>query len=130
MTEQLKNLEPDVDDLETPLTNSLLVALINKGVVREGTKLVVPRPGKDLSGSDTIPFNHFFEVIETKIEDGIGYCAVKSIEDEAECRVRAEIIKSIDGMDSARIARSFGLNPDGSPRSLGKKRGRKPKNRK
>ena len=36
-------------------------------------------------------------------------------------------IECVDGMELSRIARAFNLHEDGSERSVGKKRGRKPK---
>lgn len=112
------------------ITNELLVTLINKDVVRKGTELLIPRAGRDLAGNNSILFDHVVEVIETKIKDGIGYCLARSTEDNAPFRVSAKSIYLLDGMDPSRIAHSFGFKLDGSPRSSGKKRGRKPKNRK
>jgi len=45
----------------------------------------------------------------------------------AELRVTVEDVLAIDGMSIERYAEIYNINPDGSLRSTGRKRGRKPK---
>ena len=113
----------------TTITNDLMISLINKNVIQTGTELLIARAGFDLSGNKTTPFKHTVEVIETKVIDEKGYCLARSIQDDAHFKIQARDIFEIDGMTPNRIADSFGLKTDGSSKTVGKKRGRKPKNR-
>ena len=129
----------DICKTQKPIGNNLLKALINRNVIRAGAELLIPRQGKDLSGSRFNYFDHVVEVCATKIDkkptdDGtieeIGLVQAVSTDDGAKFIIKAHHIYLIDGMDPVRIAKSFGFKLDGTPLSAGKKRGRKPKKRK
>lgn len=108
------------------MDTNLLSTLINKNIIRIGTRLTVFRPGLDLAGVLTVKVKDELDIFTILDEDEIIITAC-SISKERNYKIKASHILKIDGMDPAILAKIFNVNADGSLRPPGKKRGRKPK---
>lgn len=100
------------------MKNDLLVTLINNGVIRKGTEVVILRSGRDMSGNIKVYTPHSFEIGSFKVTGNEAILTGCSIVDGKKFYIKAKNILSIDGMDPRRLKTAF--------QSEGKKRGRKP----
>jgi len=62
----------------------------------------------------------------SNLEQGLSL-ALKQADGQEEIMASVADITAIDGMSVARYAEIYNINPDGSLKSMGRKRGRKPK---
>lgn len=105
----------------------LIEGFVNKNVLKPGAEMTIIRPLRGLGGIVQGQTNEdvsltYIRRSESKIE---FYCI--STVDGRQIHVTPSQIISIDGMDPQKLASVYGLKKDGSPKELGKKRGRKPK---
>jgi uncharacterized protein (DUF1684 family) len=81
---------------------------------------------KDQLGNISKQQEHF--VFVDAIKSRAGYkLRVKNIVGNDQIIVMAEDVTALDGMDLTRYVDVYDINPDGSDKKVGKKRGRKPK---
>lgn len=118
------------------MKNNLLVSLINKGIVQEGTEIVIYRFGATMSGRiKGFSVEQIVEVIEFEIKNGLAILKTESTFDHKKFLVDAKHIFTIDGMKPEILGDVYGFNPDGTRKKVkidpvtGEeiKRGRKPK---
>lgn len=108
------------------MNDNLAETLVNKNIINTNTKLEARYFGKGLDGSFTVPSVGTFIVSSIKKDKIITFILRRT--DGFETTVPANNILRIDGMDPVRLAHVYNLKEDGSPRKIGKKRGRKSKN--
>jgi hypothetical protein len=107
--------------------HNLAEALVTKGVIKYDTEVEATCITKDISGMKRIDVVHTFLVKRIiKQLNGDVIFDLAQINGER-AKIKAEHILTIDGMDPARIANVYNLKVDGSEKTTGKKRGRKPK---
>lgn len=106
---------------------NLAEALVSKGVIRYDTEVEAKCITTDLSGIKQIEriYNFLVKRVIKQINGEIVFDLAH--QDGRRCKLRAENVLTIDGMDPARIATVYNLKADGSEKTTGKKRGRKPK---
>lgn len=100
------------------MKSDLLITLINSGVIRKGTEVIILRPGRDISGVVTVYSPHAIEIHSYKVNKNEAILKGYSITDKKGFNIKAQHILSVDGMDPKRLRAAF--------QSEGKKRGRKP----
>lgn len=99
---------------------------VERGIINSDTKVESEYYAKDLSGTNRLKLKDTFLVErvlrknEKLILEVIRYDGFKTY-------VEAKDVLKIDGMEPERLAYVYNLKPDGTPRRLGKKRGRKSK---
>lgn len=105
----------------------LIEGFVNKNVLKPGAEMTITRPLNGLGGTvqgqtkEDVSLS-YIRRSNTHIE---FYCV--STIDGRKMHVMPHQILFIDGMDPQKLASVYGLKKDGSPKELGKKRGRKPK---
>lgn len=105
----------------------LIEGFVNKNVLKPGAEMTIIRPLNGLGGitqgqtKEDVSLT-YIRRSETEIE---FYCV--STIDGRKINVSPNQVIFIDGMDPQKLASVYGLKKDGSPKELGKKRGRKPK---
>jgi hypothetical protein len=106
---------------------NLAEALVNKGVIKYDTEVEAKCITADLSGIKQIEVisNFLVKRVIKQINGEIVFDL--SHQDGRRCKIKAENVITIDGMDPSRIATVYNLKADGSEKTTGKKRGRKPK---
>lgn len=118
------------------MKNNLLISLIDKGIVQEGTEIVIFRSGTSMNGSTKdFKVEQSVEVLKTEIKNGIVFLQTESVFDHVKFLINAKHIFTIDGMKPEIIGDVYGFNPDGTKKKVkidpitGEeiKRGRKPK---
>lgn len=100
------------------MEDDLLVNLINSGVIKKGTEVEILRAGLDIGGHISVYSPHAVEIHSYKMNKHRAILIGCSIMDSKRFKIKAKHIRSIDGMDPARLKTAF--------QSEGKKRGRKP----
>jgi len=112
------------------MDNKLAEALVLKGVLKEGTEVRAKHKAMGLGSVVNVIVSGEFSITGTKIlEDGRVYFKLADLRSGAPSSVFAEDIEIIDGMDPVRFANVYNITADGGKAILGKRRGRKPKNR-
>ena len=112
------------------MENKLADALVLKGVLPAGTEVRAKHKAMGLGSVNNVQVTSDFSVARSKIrEDGIVVFTLSNLRDGAQTKVLAEDILDIDGMDPVRFASVYNITADGGKAILGKRRGRKPKNR-
>jgi len=118
------------------MKNNLLVSLINKGIVQEGTGIIIFRSGTTINGNiGNFKVEQAVEVIDPEITNGIAFLKTESPFDYKRFLINAKHIFTIDGMKPEILGDVYGFNPDGTKKKVkidpvtGEeiKRGRKPK---
>lgn len=104
----------------------LAETLINKGIIREQLEVQARFKSKGLS-TESVTVSGSFTIREIQ-KHGTDYrFKLVGINDGKQVIVTQKSIRAIDGMEPERFARIFNVNPDGSIKKRGKKRGRKTK---
>ena len=112
------------------MLNSMLVTLINKNVVQSGTTVSIYRSAPALGGYGTVRVQEEVTVIKATIdESGTARLLAENVFDKTKYKIKAENIRTLDGMKPHILAGVFGIDEDGTLKPEGKKRGRKPKNK-
>lgn len=125
------------------MNKNLLSILINKNVIRIGTEIGMVRNGVSIdgravatnkilvsSGNENCKIsnaNHIIEIFNIDVDGDEILLYGHSTVDGHHFKVSHTDIHVIDGMTPEAVARVYGLFEDGTPRRLGKKRGRKSK---
>ena len=113
------------------MDNKLAEALVIKNVLPAGTEVRAKYKAVSLGSVNRVTVTGEFSIAEAKIrEDGKVEFYLRSLRDGAPTHVLADAIEDIDGMDPIRFASVYNITPEGGKAVLGKRRGRKPKNRK
>ena len=120
------------------MKNNLLISLITKGIVQEGTEIVIFRSGTGMNGNiKDFRVQQAVEVLKAEIKNGTVFLETESVFNHVKFLVNAKHIFTIDGMEPEIIGDVYGFNPDGTKKKVkidpitGEeiKRGRKPKKR-
>jgi hypothetical protein len=112
------------------MDNKLAEALVAKGVLPAGTEVRAKYQGKGLCSVNTVLVTGDFSIAQTIVrEDGKVVFRLADLRSGKPTSVMAEAIETIDGMDPIRFADVYNVTADGGKAVLGKRRGRKPKNR-
>jgi len=117
------------------MKNNLLVSLVNRGIVQEGTEILIHRFANTMGGTIKFDVEQSVEVISTEIKNGIAFLKTESAFDHKRFLVSANHIFTIDGMKPEIIGDVYGFKSDGTRKEVkidpvtGEeiKRGRKPK---
>ena len=118
------------------MKNKLLVSLIEKSIVQEGTEIVIFRTGTSMNGNiRDFKVEQHVEVIGSEIKNGIALLQTESPFTYKRFLINAKHIFIIDGMKPEILGDVYGFNPDGTRKKVkidpvtGEeiKRGRKPK---
>lgn len=99
-------------------------ALNDKGILSINSKILANYKGHTLDGS-SIPSRG--ELLVKHIDLNEYTIEATPLFGQTRYQIGIKDIIEIDGMDPTRLGRVFNLNPDGSNRATGLKRGRKPK---
>lgn len=106
--------------------NHLIKSLLDKNAIDETTVITANYDNKDNTGKLRRYQDNFH--LESLIENqGEWILTVRKIIGQEYLKVRAQDILALDGMSPERYVDVYDINPDGSVKKLGKKRGRKPK---
>jgi len=112
------------------MDNKLAEALVQKGVLKEGTEVRAKHKAMGLGSVNNVIVSGDFSISATHIrEDGRVVFKLADLRSGAPSSVFAEDIEDIDGMDPVRFASVYDITADGGKAVVGKRRGRKPKNR-
>jgi hypothetical protein len=112
------------------MDNTLASALVTRGVLPAGTEVRAKHKAMGLGSVNTVLVSSGFSITSTKIrEDGTVVFKLADLRSGAPSTVLAEAIEDIDGMDPVRFANVYDITATGDKAVLGKRRGRKPKNR-
>jgi cell division GTPase FtsZ len=112
------------------MDNKLAEALVIKGVLPAGTEVRARHKAMGLGSVNNVLVVDNFSVTDAIVrEDGRVIFKLADLRSGAPSRVFAEDIEEIDGMDPVRFANVFNITANGGKAVLGKRRGRKPKNR-
>lgn len=112
------------------MDNKLAEALVLKGVLPAGTEVQAKHMAMGLGSVNNVQVTSGFSIKSTKVrEDGMVVFTLANLRDGQATKVLAEAIQDIDGMDPVRFANVYNITADGGKAILGKRRGRKPKNR-
>ncbi len=113
------------------MNKSLATKLVAKNLINETTEVVARYRGSSISGDPNMVFTGIFSVVATLIgADGetISF-HVQSTRDGHNRVVKYSDILEIDGMEPNRFASVYNIKADGVDAKVGKRRGRKPKDR-
>ncbi len=112
------------------MQSKLAEALINKGFLIKGTEVQARYLSSGLAGTNTVEVQDEFTINRAfKLGDDTVSFELISNRDGNKIKVFAESITAIDGMDPTRFASVYNVEANGSNTKLGKRRGRKPKDR-
>jgi len=120
--------------MQTYPNNSIKIScwkkIIELNLITEGSQLKVKYLGKGLDNVQNIPTEAEFLINKIHYSNKkILFLLEHKITNDIIVGKIKDIIE-IDGMNPRRFAKSFNLSPEGNKIELGKKRGRKPKNKK
>lgn len=106
--------------------NHLMPSLIDKNGLTDDTVITAYHISKDMYGRLQRRCDNFMLV--DILQQGADYrLRLKSLIGSDVVTVNATDVVALDGMEPARFVDIYDINPDGSTKSVGKKRGRKPK---
>lgn len=112
------------------MDNKLAEALVNKGVLPAGTEVRAKHKAMGLGSVNNVIVSNDFSITQSIIrEDGKVQFKLADLRSGVPYSVFAEAVEEIDGMDPVRFAEVYNITADGGKAVLGKRRGRKPKNR-
>jgi len=100
--------------------------LTEKGILGVNSKILAHYKAYTLDGS-MIPSRGELLVKEILMQNKTIYLIATPLFGQVKYTIGLHDIIEIDGMEPERLGRVFNVNPDGSTRSAGKKRGRKAK---
>lgn len=106
--------------------NHLMPRLIDKNGLTDDTVITAYHVSKDTYGRLQRRCDNFMLV--DILQKGAEYrLRLKSLIGTSIITVKAADVIALDGMEPERFVDIYDINPDGSTKSVGKKRGRKPK---
>lgn len=106
--------------------NHLMPSLIDKHGLTDDTVITAYHMSKDLYGRLQRRCDNFMLV--DVLQQGADYrLRLKSLIGSTVVTVNAADVVALDGMEPERFVDIYDINPDGSTKCVGKKRGRKPK---
>lgn len=109
------------------MKTEVIKKLIDKGAIKRETEIEATYKAKDLGGGQLSNSSGSFVIMNAILTgEKITFDTVDTRWGTRQL-IHAENVITIDGMDPARFANIFGLNENGDPLKLGKRRGRKPK---
>jgi hypothetical protein len=111
------------------MDSKLAEALVAKGVLGAGTEVEARYLGAGLSGKFDMLVSGGFTIEGASLSGGTVYFTLTSTADGSQKRLPALAVTSIDGMDPERFASVYNVKADGGEAKVGKRRGRKPKDR-
>lgn len=112
------------------MENKLAEALVNKGVLPAGTEVQAKHKAMGLGNVNNVIVSSGFSIASTEIlPNGKVLFRLADLRSGAPTNVYADAVEEIDGMDPVRFADVYNITADGGKAVLGKRRGRKPKNR-
>ena len=106
--------------------NHLIKAMLDKNVLNLDTVVTANYKIKDCSGKTTIQQDDF--VIVDIAKSGCDYILkLRKMIGSTALNILACDVVALDGMKPERYVEVYDINPDGTAKIIGKKRGRKPK---
>lgn len=108
--------------------NQLISALLDKNAITKENVITASYTVRDGSGRSLHRTGDFGIVSLERFSDQVRF-TLQHMTEKNRVRVDDSSILAIDGMDPRRYADVYDLNDDGSEKKIGKKRGRKPKQR-
>jgi hypothetical protein len=110
---------------------SLTKKLVDKKLLNENTEVLARYDGKGVNcilGVQSTGIFNIVQVIYNSVEDTYLFDVYSTL-DGSHRRIKHSDIIEIDGMTPKRFASVYDIKADGSAELVGKRRGRKPKNR-
>lgn len=112
------------------MDNKLAEALIARNLLPAGTEVRAKFHAMGLGSVNNVLVSGDFSIVSTKAkEDGIIVFKLADLRSGSPSTVTSDAIQDIDGMDPVRYAAVWDITEDGGKAVVGKRRGRKPKNR-
>ncbi len=112
------------------MDNKLAEALIARNLLPVGTEVRAKHKAMGLGSVNNVLVSSDFSIAGHKVkEDGTIVFKLADLRSGAPSTVNADAIEDIDGMDPIRFAAVWDITADGGKAVVGKRRGRKPKNR-
>lgn len=106
--------------------NHLMSSLLDKNGLTDDTVITAYHLSKDMYGRLQRRCDNFMLV--DILQQGNSYqLRLKSLAGSSVVTVNATDVVALDGMEPERFVDIYDINPDGSTKCVGKKRGRKPK---
>lgn len=106
--------------------NDLIKSLLERNGLSRDTVITAYHMIKDAQGRSYRRCDQFVMMDVVRLGEDYQF-RLKNIVGNATCTVWAADIVALDGMDPIRYVDIYDINPDGSAKKIGKKRGRKPK---
>ncbi len=106
--------------------NHLMPNLIDKNGLSNDTVITAYHLSKDMYGRLQRRCDNF-TLIDVSKQGNAYQLHLKSLVGSIQVTVDANAVVALDGMEPERFVDIYDINPDGSSKSVGKKRGRKPK---
>jgi hypothetical protein len=107
--------------------NHLMQGLLMKEAITNDTVLTVELEFRDSIGR-SLKRREDFVMLDCWVDGGQYQLRIKQLIGGRQITIPADSIVALDGMDLGRYIDVYDINPDGSTKRMGKKRGRKPKN--
>lgn len=113
------------------MDKSLATKLIDKRLINESTEVVARYKGSSISGDTSVVGTDIFSVDQVlgADQEGVIFIRVTSTRDGSKRIICHRDIIEIDGMEPNRFASVYNIKADGGDAAVGKRRGRKPKDR-
>ena len=113
------------------MDKTLATKLLAKNLITETTEIVARYKGSSISGDVSVTSTDVFSVqrVLGTNQEGTIFLQVQSTRDGSTRTVTQADITEIDGMEPNRFASVYNIKADGSAAAVGKRRGRKPKDR-
>jgi len=116
------------------MDKSLALKLVAKNLINETTEVVAVYKGSSISGDPNVVSTGIFSVVGVNENtDALGFPSItftlQSTRDGSRRVVSSNAILEIDGMEPNRFASVYNIKADGADAKVGKRRGRKPKDR-
>jgi hypothetical protein len=111
------------------MDTKLAEALVARGVLPVGTEIRAKHKAMGLGSVNNVDVISDFSIKRVVALDGKVIFTLANLRDGGSTDVPAENVIDIDGMDPVRFANVYDITEDGGKAVLGKRRGRKPKDR-
>ncbi len=113
------------------MDKSLATKLIDKNLINENTEVVARYKGSSISGDASVVGTDIFSVDKVLglVDEEKIFIQVTSTRDGSKRVICHRDIIEIDGMEPNRFASVYNIKADGGDATVGKRRGRKPKDR-
>ncbi|RYF14498.1 MAG: hypothetical protein EOO77_14220 [Oxalobacteraceae bacterium] len=106
---------------------ALLKVLVERNILGVRTEIDARYRGRDIAGHSLVMASGTFLILSVHPTETDYQFVAADVIDGSRRTIPGTAITGIDGMDPARLAANYDLDPYGIPVKVGKRRGRKPR---